>query len=87
MDPKPEHAGLEEVEKLTSDDSYWKPDTGGMHKEHRSNDSNITGQSSATSNGLEKREEVEIVDWDGPNDPENPYARLCTTHSRVGNKD
>jgi hypothetical protein len=87
MDPKPEHAGLEEVEKLTSDDSYSKPDTGGMHKEHRTNDSNLTGQSSATSNGLEKSEEVEIVDWDGPNDPENPYARKTSARSRTNNRD
>ena len=29
--------------------------------------------SSTTSSDPEKREDVEIVDWDGPNDPENPY--------------
>lgn len=34
--------------------------------------SNGTGQSSATSGDPEKRGDVEIVDWDGPNDPENP---------------
>ena len=87
MDPNPEHVGLEEVEKLTSDDSCSKPDGGGLHKEHKSNDTNINGQSSATSNGLEKREDVEIVDWDGPNDPENPYARNTSARSRTNNRD
>ena len=23
----------------------------------------------------EKREDIEIVDWDGPNDPDNPYEQ------------
>jgi hypothetical protein len=31
--------------------------------------------SSTTSSDPEKRDDVEIVDWDGPNDPENPYER------------
>jgi hypothetical protein len=79
MDPKPERAGLEEVEKLTSDDSYFRPDTGGIHNELRVSNTDTTGQPSAAINGQEKREEVEIVDWDGPDDPENPYARLQHT--------
>jgi hypothetical protein len=81
MDPKPEHAGLEEVEKLTSNDSYSKPDTEGIHNELRVSNTDTTGQSSAASGGPEKREDVEIVDWDGPDDPENPYARLPTACS------
>ena len=31
--------------------------------------------SSTTSSDPEKRDDVEIVDWDGPNDPENPYEQ------------
>jgi hypothetical protein len=31
--------------------------------------------SSTTSSDPEKRGDVEIVDWDGPNDPENPYEQ------------
>jgi hypothetical protein len=31
--------------------------------------------SSSTSSDPEKRDDVEIVDWDGPNDPENPYEQ------------
>jgi len=85
MDPKLEHAGLEEVEKLTSDDSYLKPDTGGIHNELRASNTDTTGQSSATSGGPEKREDVEIVDWNGPDDPENPYERLPTACSRTTN--
>lgn len=29
--------------------------------------------SSTISSDPEKRDDMEIVDWDGPNDPENPY--------------
>lgn len=36
---------------------------------------NGNGLSSTTSRDPEKRDEVEIVDWDGPNDPENPYEQ------------
>jgi hypothetical protein len=75
MDPKPGHAGLEEVERLPSDDSEeLKPDTEGIHNEQRVSDTGAARHSSATTSGLEKREDIEIVDWDGPDDPQNPYA-------------
>lgn len=31
--------------------------------------------SSTISSDPEKRDDMEIVDWDGPNDPENPYEQ------------
>ena len=31
--------------------------------------------SSTMSSDPEKREDIEIVDWDGPNDPDNPYEQ------------
>lgn len=69
MDSGHTHAGLEEVERLPSDDSDLKP-----HTTDRHSDTGTNRHSSATSRGLEKRQNVEIVDWDGPNDAENPYA-------------
>jgi hypothetical protein len=66
---------MEEVERLPSDESDLKSDTEGVHNEHRVSDTDAARHSSATSSGLEKRQDVEIVDWDGPDDPENPYAR------------
>jgi hypothetical protein len=78
MDQESGHAGLEEVERLPSDDSDLKPDTEGIHNEHRVSDTDAARHSSATSSALEKRQDVEIVDWDGPNDPDNPYASYNT---------
>jgi hypothetical protein len=75
MDPKPGHAGLEEVERLPSGESdLKKSDTEGAHNEHRVSDTDAARHSSATTSGMEKSQDVEIVDWDGPNDPDNPYA-------------
>ena len=83
MDPGPGHAGMEEVERLPSDESDLKSDTEGVHNEHRVSDTDAARHSSATSSGLEKRQDVEIVDWDGPNDPENPYAKLQPSVEQV----
>jgi hypothetical protein len=86
MDPQHGHAGLEEVERFPSDESDLKSDAEGVHDEHRVSNTDVARHSSATNSNLEKREDVEIVDWDGPNDPENPYARLDTTCSRRNRK-
>jgi len=84
MDSEPGHARMEEVERLPTDDSVPKSDTLGLHSKDKSNDAGIARNSSATSSGLEKRDDVEIVDWDGPHDPENPYAKLQHTTTIAG---
>lgn len=71
MDTEPEHARREEVERLPDDDIDSKMDTPGGHGV---GDTDFARQTSDTSTGLEKRQDFDIVDWDGPNDPENPYA-------------
>ena len=40
--------------------------------------------SSATSSDPEKRDDIEVVDWDGPNDPENPYGCLSRLALSLG---
>jgi hypothetical protein len=38
--------------------------------------------SSPTSSDPEKRGDMEIVDWDGPNDPGNPYEQTISSLCR-----
>lgn len=64
---------MEEEERLPTDDDESRWDTAEI--QNGRNDTETARHSSATSGGLEKSPDVEIVDWDGPNDPENPYAR------------
>lgn len=68
----------EEVERLPADDTDLEAGTPGLEegrensKNHGADGVNGTRQSSTESQDPEKKSDVEIVDWDGPNDPENP---------------
>ena len=63
MSTEASHHGREEEERLPAIDSDLENADGSR-------------LSSTPSGNTEKREDIEIVDWDGPDDPDNPYERL-----------
>lgn len=74
MDTENRQEQREEVERLPHDDTDLE--AGDKDKDASRNGSqHLDGsrESSAGSGDPEKRDDFEVVDWDGPNDPENPF--------------
>jgi hypothetical protein len=70
----------EEAERLPADESDLEAGAPGLGNGDGSNEMESVRQIPATCGDPEKSQGVEVVDWDGPNDPENPYA-CCTARS------
>jgi hypothetical protein len=70
MTSEPAYRGREEEERLPAIDSDLENADGNR-------------LSSTPSDNPEKRDDIEVVDWDGPDDPDNPYGQCNTLHARM----